>query len=165
MSLGWTAIQAQAAPPSAVLAFYPPTDYESGHWWNSIDDSTRNLEPTMSMDEIIGQLRKPRKPLQEYHVAGRDMEHTEEGWVSLGDPRSELVLHSVRDGLTIPLLLHGPRWGSEQQQRVIIHAIQRRAGGDFSSPSCANRHLPDPDLPHPRHWRQARPGRNVRGAA
>ncbi|CAL5873013.1 uncharacterized protein PFLUO_LOCUS7282 [Penicillium psychrofluorescens] len=107
MSLGWTAIQAQVAPPSAVLAFYPPTDYESGHWWNSIDDSTRNLEPTMSMDEIIGQLRKPRKPLQEYHVAARDMKHAEEGWVSLGDPRSELVLHSVRDGLTIPLLLRG----------------------------------------------------------
>ncbi|KAJ5610338.1 polyketide synthase protein [Penicillium lagena] len=107
MSLGWTAIQAHVAPPSAVLAFYPPTDYESGHWWNPIDDSTRNLEPTMSMDEIIGQLRKPRKPLQEYHVAAQDMEHAEEGWVSLGDPRSELVLHSVRDGLTIPLLLHG----------------------------------------------------------
>ena len=101
MSLGWKATQARIAPPSAVLAFYPPSDYEAMHWWLPID--VTRLEPTMSMAEILNRL--PKDALQEYHIApeiGRA-----EGWIELGDAWSELVLHSVRDGLSIPLLLRG----------------------------------------------------------
>lgn len=36
MSLGWTAMEAGIQPPSAVLSFYAPTDFESGGRFQSI---------------------------------------------------------------------------------------------------------------------------------
>lgn len=44
MSLAWAATEAGVQPPSAVLSFYAPTDFESGGMYRSIMCKTHNEE-------------------------------------------------------------------------------------------------------------------------
>ncbi|TVY45279.1 3-methylorcinaldehyde synthase [Lachnellula subtilissima] len=101
MSLGWTAKMAGLQPPMAVLSFYAPVDFESG----DLDANRLSELPdrSMSMEHIMAAL--PTTPITNYSSAKADS--TGLGWVRPGDPRSELVMALFKEGIGLPLLLHG----------------------------------------------------------
>ncbi|KAK8011618.1 6-methylsalicylic acid synthase [Apiospora arundinis] len=96
-----TKIAVGAVPPSAVLSFYGPTDFESG----ALDARRAEEYPErkMSLKEIMRKL--PRKPITRYDNGKLDS--TGLGWVKPGDPRSELVLSLFKEGNGLPLMLNG----------------------------------------------------------
>ncbi|KAB8291846.1 hypothetical protein EYC80_006628 [Monilinia laxa] len=99
MTTAWTTIKSDSKPPVAILAFYSPTDFESG------DISRANEYPgrKMSMDKIRKSL--PKLPITNYAAEGIDS--TGLGWVRPGDPRSELVLSLFKEGNGLNLMLNG----------------------------------------------------------
>ncbi|RAL60849.1 hypothetical protein DID88_010174 [Monilinia fructigena] len=101
MTTAWTTIMSDLKPPVAILAFYSPTDFESG----DLDISRANEYPgrKMSMDKIRRSL--PKLPITNYAAEGIDS--TGLGWVLPGDPRSELVLSLFKEGNGLNLMLNG----------------------------------------------------------
>ncbi|KJZ75225.1 hypothetical protein HIM_05419 [Hirsutella minnesotensis 3608] len=102
MSLGWTAEEIGLPPPTAILSFYAPVDFESGE----LDSNRRTTVPgrTMDLERIMAAL--PSTPITNYtNVANSDS--SELGWLRPGDARSELVLALLKDGIGLPLLLNG----------------------------------------------------------
>lgn len=100
MTLGWTAPAAGIAPPSAILAFYCPTDYEDPFWFRSnrpFDEATTgdyNLWDGVSDTPIVAYNPPPSR-----QAAG--------GWMSKSDARSRIALHMNWHGQTLPILIHG----------------------------------------------------------
>ncbi|QSZ37813.1 hypothetical protein DSL72_008913 [Monilinia vaccinii-corymbosi] len=101
MTTAWMTRNAGLKPPSAILAFYSPTDFESGDL-----DISRAVEypgRKISMDKIRKSLSK--RPITTYGAEGIDS--TGLGWVRPGDPRSELVLSLFKEGNGLNLMLNG----------------------------------------------------------
>ncbi|OJD29656.1 polyketide synthase [Diplodia corticola] len=109
MTTAWTAGDAGVAPPSAVLAFYAPTDFESG----DLDRRRAEEYPERSlrMRDIVAAL--PTRPITGYDGDG-STDTTGLGWVRPGDPRSELVLSLFKEGNGLPLMLNGLPSGDEE---------------------------------------------------
>ncbi|KAH7320277.1 BcPKS16, polyketide synthase [Stachybotrys elegans] len=108
MTLGWTAEVAGMPAPSAVLSFYAPIDFESGE----LDKARLPQVPgrSMRLEQIMEAL--PRSPITGYTQSAMG-DDSKLGWVRPGDPRSELVLALFKEGIGLPLLLHGlPEPGS-----------------------------------------------------
>ncbi|KAK9792202.1 hypothetical protein SCARD494_07250 [Seiridium cardinale] len=101
MSLGWTAEYAGLPPPSAVLSFYAPVDFESREL-----DSAKFIaslpEQKLSLDHIINML--PNKPVTNSNCTG---DTSDMGWVRPGDPRADLLITMSQQGITLPILLNG----------------------------------------------------------
>ncbi|KAK8036945.1 hypothetical protein PG991_001259 [Apiospora marii] len=123
MSLGWTAHAAGLPPPSAVLSFYAPVDFESGGEGcpllspNADDLSETNRQGTeldrmecprgtpkleRSLDEIIQAL--PPKPISNASASG---DVSDLGWMRPGDPRSDLLVTMYQERIALPVLLNG----------------------------------------------------------
>ncbi|KXX79217.1 Conidial yellow pigment biosynthesis polyketide synthase [Madurella mycetomatis] len=102
MSLGWTAREAGIEPPSAILSFYAPYDFESGEL--DLPRLASFQGRKMSLERILAAL--PSTPITEYsHSLQNDTANL--GWLCPGDARSELVLSLFKDGIGLPLLIHG----------------------------------------------------------
>jgi hypothetical protein len=87
MSLAWTAPRRGLQPPEAVLAFYPPTNYED-KWWR------HPIQPIDAEDkgykyDVLEAIQD--KPITNYGVVG--------AWEPLSDPR---ILTDPR----CPVVLH-----------------------------------------------------------
>ncbi|KAL9078892.1 MAG: hypothetical protein Q9157_002187 [Trypethelium eluteriae] len=139
LSIGWTARRAGVPPPTAVLSFYGPTDFESGEL-----DRPRmsNLpERQMEMERITSAL--PSSPITSYEAIHDDS--TNLGWVQPGDPRSELVLSLFKEGTGLPLLLNGlPSINASrsacfeepsQEQVASINPISQLCSGNYHTPT------------------------------
>ncbi|KAL9092262.1 MAG: hypothetical protein Q9165_004436 [Trypethelium subeluteriae] len=139
MSIGWTAREVGIPPPTAVLSFYGPTDFESGE----LDRPPMCTLPDrqMEMERIISAL--PASPITSYEAARNDS--TNLGWIQPGDPRSELVLSLFKEGTGLPLLLNGlpsiTASGSacfekpSAEQIASINPISQLRSGNYSTPT------------------------------
>ncbi|KAK8091035.1 Type I Iterative PKS [Apiospora phragmitis] len=101
MSLGWTAPAAGLRPPSAVLSFYAPVDFESGEL-DRMDCPVGMPKSKRNLDEIIQAL--PSKPVSNASSSG---DISDLGWMCPGDPRSDLLLIMYQERIAMPVLLNG----------------------------------------------------------
>ncbi|KAF7898017.1 uncharacterized protein EAF01_008983 [Botrytis porri] len=101
MTTAWTTKNLGLEPPCAILAFYSPTDFESG----DLDISRANQYPgrKLSLDTIRKSLST--RPITNYDAESSDS--TGLGWVRPGDPRSELVLSLFKEGSGLSIMLNG----------------------------------------------------------
>ncbi|KAI9667742.1 MAG: Type I Iterative PKS [Bathelium mastoideum] len=102
VSLGWAAKLAGLPPPTAILSFYAPYDFESGE----LDSARLASLPgrKISLKRIVETL--PTTPITTYENSAQG-DSTSLGWVRPGDPRSELVLALFKEGIGLSLLLNG----------------------------------------------------------
>ncbi|KAI1840571.1 hypothetical protein JX266_013235 [Neoarthrinium moseri] len=102
LSIGWTAEIGGIPPPTAILSFYAPYDFESG----DLDSNRLASLPgrQMGLERIISAL--PKTPITTYDNSAQG-DSTNLGWVRPGDPRSELVLALFKEGIGLRLLLNG----------------------------------------------------------
>ncbi|KAI0202891.1 hypothetical protein F4808DRAFT_449551 [Astrocystis sublimbata] len=101
MSLCWTAPARGLAPPSAVLAFYSPTDYEDS-WWRAPIQPI-GAEDTGLEYDVLDAVQDT--PVTNYGVVG--------AWEPLSDPRirtdprCRIVLHINWKAQTLPVIIDG----------------------------------------------------------
>ncbi|KAJ0165997.1 Conidial yellow pigment biosynthesis polyketide synthase [Colletotrichum tanaceti] len=137
MTTAWSLTQARRLdlrPPSAILAFYCPVEYNPqvptimGH---ELD------KRTMSLSEI-------RKLLPTGPTAGHapnSLDTTKLGWVRRGDPRSELVRALVKEERGMSLLFNGlPPDGEtlpypDADRAAAFSPLCRVRGGDYRVPT------------------------------
>ncbi|ESZ91464.1 BcPKS16, polyketide synthase [Sclerotinia borealis F-4128] len=134
MTTAWTTKDAGLKPPRAILAFYSPTDFESG----DLDISRGNQYPgrTLSMDKIRKSL--PKCPITNYDAEGTDL--TGLGWVRPGDPRSELVLSLFKEGNGLSLMLNGIsdddwRRKPDPERVAAINPMAQLRSGKYTTPT------------------------------
>ncbi|KAF2816384.1 BcPKS16, polyketide synthase [Mytilinidion resinicola] len=102
MSTGWTTREAGIPPPTAILSFYAPVDFESGE----LDPHVRSKAPQPRLNNtkrILDTL--PQTPITNYDT--KDGEDTPFFGLQPGDPRSDLLLSATQDGTALALLLNG----------------------------------------------------------
>lgn len=101
MSLNWTAPARGLAPPSAVLAFYPPSDYEDP-WWRAPIQPIGAADTGLEYD-VLDAVQDT--PVTNYGVVG--------AWEPLSDPRirtdprCRIVLHINWKAQTLPVIVNG----------------------------------------------------------
>ncbi|KAK8108232.1 Methylphloroacetophenone synthase [Apiospora kogelbergensis] len=101
MSLCWTAPARGLAPPTAVLAFYCPTDYEDGWWRAPIHPiGTEDPGPRYDVLEAVQDA-----PVTNYGAVGA-WEPLEDPRI-MTDPRCRIVLHINWRAQTLPVIVDG----------------------------------------------------------
>ncbi|KAH7094593.1 BcPKS16, polyketide synthase [Paraphoma chrysanthemicola] len=104
MTTAWTTVNANIPPPTAILSFYAPVNFEPGEL-DGPEAMMKELPPGMGempLAEIAKQL-SGSKPITGYNVPGGG----EMGWLRPGDARCELVLSLFREGRGLEIMLHG----------------------------------------------------------
>ena len=102
LSLGWSAPSAGLQPPSAILAFYCPTDYEDDCWTREnkpFGDATVDAQSYNLYDGVSDAPITAYNPPAASRAAG--------GWMAKNDARSRIVLHMNWYGQTLPVLING----------------------------------------------------------
>ncbi|CAG8883003.1 unnamed protein product [Penicillium egyptiacum] len=123
MTTPFTSVQRGLAPPTAILAFYCPTDYEDPCWQNpNYPESSRELAQSTDYDLLAG---VQDRPITAYQVSAKM--RAVGGWMAPQDPRSRIVLHMNWKGQFLPVLLRGlPGLGhvSAEQGRALLEQSQ-----------------------------------------
>lgn len=102
MSLAWTSIPRGVSSPTAILAFYCPTDYEDDFWQKpNVPDHSKSL-PINSYNVIEGVFEAP---ITAYNVPRKFLAAA--GWIAPKDARSRVALHMNWHGQTLPVLFSG----------------------------------------------------------
>jgi acetyl esterase/lipase len=102
MSLAWTAPQRGLLPPSAILVFYAPTDYEDPWWQYPIQP---NGAPYKGQQyNILEGVRE--EPISHYDMVGAWEEPIADPR-SQDDPRCRIVLHINWKAQTLPVIIKG----------------------------------------------------------
>ncbi|PVH89648.1 hypothetical protein DL98DRAFT_564950 [Cadophora sp. DSE1049] len=103
MTSAWTSVKSGIKPPNSILSFYGPTDFENEYFTTrqgaeyperSLPMSTIRTAPS---DKLISNYNSPNLTASEQNL----------GFLSPGDPRSELVLSLFKDGSGLSILLNG----------------------------------------------------------
>ena len=117
MSLGWTAPSRGIKPPEAILAFYPPTDYEDTFWTRPNLPFAQNpiAPPDASYNHLYAGLHD--EPIVGYSPAASL--HALGGWMSFEDSRSRIVCHMNWEGKALPILLGGLRRTDDLGQQSV----------------------------------------------
>ncbi|KAI1746716.1 hypothetical protein F4782DRAFT_544916 [Xylaria castorea] len=142
LQTGWTATEHGIRPPSAVLAFYCPTDYQDEFWTKpNIPEGSKQLsqEPYNLLAGVHD------RPIMGYNLSPTQLRDTKGGWLSPSDPRSRILLHMNWTGQSLPILLGG---------------LPAPSVSSVSSPVYLD--LPQPD---PEHVRAISPLAHVAGSA
>nr|BAZ95871.1 polyketide synthase [Fusarium sp. NBRC100844] len=106
MTTSWTLPELGHSPPLAVLSFYCPVDYQPDA---PITMGQDHASRTMSFSQI----RKLLPAATATSHAFNSLDTTKLGWLSEGDPRSELVLALVKEKNGMSLLFNGMPDGEE----------------------------------------------------
>ncbi|RAK98984.1 uncharacterized protein BO80DRAFT_411067 [Aspergillus ibericus CBS 121593] len=123
MTTAFTTLHRGLTPPTAIAAFYCPTDYEDPCWQApNYPENSRALATaaqTNGYDLLEGV--QPR-PITGYQVPPK--QRAVGGWMAPEDPRSRIVLHMNWTGQCLPVLLRGlPAPGAalsaEQKQALL----------------------------------------------
>ncbi|KAI1452413.1 ketoacyl-synt-domain-containing protein [Annulohypoxylon moriforme] len=158
MSLAWTSQARQIQPPSAILAFYSPSDYEDSFWSEpNIPAGSRVMNGATSY-ELDDQVWAG---ISDHAIVGYNPPPTKRalgGWLAPTDPRSRLALYMNWHGRTLHTILGGldkndrkePGTPAPELVKVISPLAQARAG-NYATPTF---------LIHPREddlvpWQQA----------
>jgi len=150
MSLGWTAQEANIAPPSAILSFYAPVDFESDHIYRGCGKALP--QPSRSLPEIMKSTQ--RNPITSYSHAQAD--ETNLGWLQPGDARSDLILHMFKAGNGLSLLLNGlpsdanqPLAETPSNDRIAaINTLAQLRRGRYNTPTFIVHGTKDDIAPH-----------------
>ncbi|KAM0172578.1 hypothetical protein ACHAPF_007314 [Botrytis cinerea] len=134
MTTAWTTKDIGLEPPCAILAFYSPTDFESG----DLDISRANQYPgrKLSLNAIRKSLSK--RPITNYDADSSDS--TGLGWVRPGDPRSELVLSLFKEGNGLSIMLNGIsdddwRRNPDPERVAFISPMAQLRSGRYTTPT------------------------------
>ena len=113
MTLAWTSLAAGIPPPSAILAFYCPTDYEDPFWQQP--NTPRGAEA--SAETLAHDIREGvrDKPITTYNPPPTTRAPLG-GWMAPQDPRSRIALYMNWKAQTLPVLLSGLKPRSPQYQ-------------------------------------------------
>lgn len=124
MTTAFTTIQCGIAPPTAILAFYCPTDYEDPCWArpNHPEDTNELSQATYNLLEGVQE-----KPITAYNVPA--YARAVGGWMAPQDPRSRIVLHMNWKGQCLPVLLRGLPSGSHTAPAVAEALISQSQPG------------------------------------
>ncbi|KAF2792078.1 BcPKS16, polyketide synthase [Melanomma pulvis-pyrius CBS 109.77] len=122
LSVGWTAKEAGIPPPTAILSFYAPLDFESGE----LDNHAQKLTPLSKSHRNIKFGKLSGEVLTNYMIEGGSEDSSFFG-LQPGDPRSDLILSMCRDGTGLALLLH-EEFPSKDQIAAISPLAQLRKG-------------------------------------
>ncbi|KAL3470338.1 hypothetical protein BJX99DRAFT_267529 [Aspergillus californicus] len=99
MTTAFTSIERGLAPPSAILAFYCPTDYEDP-FWSQPNFPEKSDSLSLAKYNVLEGVQK--HPITAYNVPS-----AVGGWMAPEDPRSRIVLHMNWRGQCLPVLLRG----------------------------------------------------------
>lgn len=103
MTLAWTAEARGVAPPSAVLAFYCPSDYEDSFWSQPNFPFQQDVTCRPGTYDLWeGVFDRPITSYNPPQALG--------GWMAPKDPRSRIALHMNWKGQTLPILLHASKY-------------------------------------------------------
>lgn len=146
MTMAFTSLSRSIAPPTAILSFYCPTDYEDPCWSQpnfpeSSSDLAKAQDPNYDPRESV----QPQA-ITSYTVPGGAAQG---GWYATHDPRSRLVLHMNWKGQCLPVLINGlPKifegaskdWANQPQPELNrIKAVSPYAqivAGNYNVPTC-----------------------------
>ena len=147
MTLAWTSIARGLPPPTAILAFYCPTDFEDP-CWSTPNIPTGSAQAASQPYDLLKGINN--QPITSYNVPSTNGSALG-GWLAPSDPRSRIILHMNWTDQFVPVLLNGlpsrsraadpssPMWkalpqpGSEQV-RAISPLAQSR-GGKYAVPT------------------------------
>ncbi|OTA53099.1 ketoacyl-synt-domain-containing protein [Hypoxylon sp. EC38] len=107
MTLSWTSAACQIKPPSAILAFYCPSDYEDSFWITPnvpAGSRTMNGATTYELDDRVWE------GISDRPIIGYNPPSTKRalgGWLAPSDSRSRLALYMNWHGRTLHVLLSG----------------------------------------------------------
>ncbi|PWY76491.1 polyketide synthase [Aspergillus sclerotioniger CBS 115572] len=123
MTTAFTTLQRGLAPPTAIAAFYCPTDYEDSCWQHpNYPENSRELAVRAAGYDLLEGVHE--RPITGYQVPAK--KRAVGGWMAPDDPRSRIVLHMNWKGQCLPVLLRGlPRPGAispEQRQALIAQS-------------------------------------------
>lgn len=102
MSLAWTAPQRGLKPPSAILFFYAPTDYEDMWWQNPIYPI--GAEYKCQQYDILEGVKE--SPISNWSVIGAWQDPISD-LRSVKDPRVRMILHINWKAQTLPIIMNG----------------------------------------------------------
>lgn len=102
MTTAFTTIQRGLPPPTAILSFYCPTNYEDSFWTRPNFPENSKAVAQDSYDLLEG-VRE--RPITAYNVSNST--RAVGGWMAPTDPRSRIVLHMNWKGQFMPVLLRG----------------------------------------------------------
>ncbi|KAI0884084.1 ketoacyl-synt-domain-containing protein [Annulohypoxylon maeteangense] len=158
MSLAWTSLAREIKPPSAILAFYSPSDYEDSFWIEpNVPAGSRVMNGATSY-ELDDQVWTG---ISDHAIVGYNPPPTKRalgGWLAPTDPRSRLALYMNWHGRTLHTILGGldknnriePQIPATELIKAVSPLAQARAGR-YTTPTF---------LIHPREddlvpWQQA----------
>lgn len=101
LSLAWTTLQAGLPPPTAILSFYAPVNFDSADIYR--DCGTTLARPSKNVLDIIKTI--PRQPITTYTPTKDDPNN--HFWLQPGDVRSDLLISVFKDGMGLPLFVNG----------------------------------------------------------
>ncbi|KAL8726230.1 MAG: hypothetical protein Q9166_006855, partial [cf. Caloplaca sp. 2 TL-2023] len=137
MSICWNARMSSLIPPTAVLSFYAPKDFESGELERC--QSAMTPQRRLRIENTLKIL--PRTPITHYDLPQGDT--ADFGCVHPGDPRGDLILSLLKDGIGLPLLINGfcPESGSDwlktptTEQITTISPLAQLRQGNYNTPT------------------------------
>ncbi|KAK7912247.1 hypothetical protein PG985_014728 [Apiospora marii] len=136
MTTAWTSTEAGIYPPTAILSFYCPVEYDPKEPTNMGHDHANR---TMSLKEIRNSLTI--EPTTQ-HVVNNETDTTKLGWVKPGDPRSELVLALIKEDRGMSLLFNNNPLNDEElpypnaKRAAAFSPLAHLRRGNYRTPTC-----------------------------
>ncbi|OHW94719.1 polyketide synthase protein [Colletotrichum incanum] len=158
MTLAWTSIARQIAPPNAILTFYCPSDYEDEFWMrpNVPKGASSEQADPYHLDDRIWNGGVFDSPIVKYNVA--PAKRALGGWMASSDPRSRLALHMNCQGHTLHVLLNGLDKKTQRSpatptnnQIISVSPLAQIRAGNYATPTFIIHPRDDDLIP----WRQA----------
>ncbi|KAK2029121.1 hypothetical protein LX32DRAFT_617722 [Colletotrichum zoysiae] len=158
MTLAWTSLARQVAPPTAILAFYSPLDYEDDFWVrpNLPRGATSDPDESFPLDTRIWDGGVFDTARVDYRVA--PAKRALGGWMAASDPRSRLALHMNAQGRTLHVLLNGldkttrqPPAAPTSAEIAAVSPLARVRTGHYTTPTFIIHPREDDLIP----WQQA----------
>jgi acetyl esterase/lipase len=138
LSLAWSTLQAGLPPPTAILSFYAPVNFDSAEIFR--DCGTTLSRPSNSVQEISKTL--PRTPITTYTPTKSD--ENNRFWLQPGDVRSDLLISIFKDNMGLPLFLNGlpkdptsTEFTMPSEERIaMIDPLDHLRNGRYTTPTC-----------------------------
>lgn len=138
LSLAWTTLAANLPPPTAILSFYAPVNFDSEEIFR--DCGATLSRPSNSVEEIIKTL--PRTPITTYTPTKSD--ENNRFWLQPGDVRSDLLISIFKDGMGLPLFVnglptdpHSNEFKVPSKERIAsIDPLDHLRHGRYQTPTC-----------------------------
>ncbi|KAH7303835.1 BcPKS16, polyketide synthase [Stachybotrys elegans] len=103
MTSAWTLKEAGYHPPTAILSFYGPTDYET----IDVNIPLADKLPRRQMSTAQAVQALPQQVVTNHESGSNPLDTSDFGWVKPGDPRSELLLSFWYEGHGLAMILNG----------------------------------------------------------